>query len=311
MRQWVCSLPWRLRVLCGYDRHLCAEVLEAFVVGRSRSLKRRAKQSLGLATVGQAHTGAVSVIQRGDSDLRLNVHFHLLALDGVCVREEPSAPLVFHPLPAPTVDEVTDVAERTALRVQKILERHGRSLDGTGDLDANDAQSQEQLALSACYGAAAAGLGPDGERAGRPLLRVVDPSRARNAERHDTRRDCALAREARAGSATPAQASAARPAPARVPQGLTCSTRVRNTALLGRGPSSMRLHGPGMPREEPSGTSPNLDRRSSASAKRSGWAFRRCASYPHGGSPASKSLSARAANHRGRQHWPPQLVPTQ
>ena len=106
----------------------------------------------------------------------------LLALDGVYVREEPSAPLVFHPLLAPTVDEVADVAKRTALRVQKILERHGRSLDGTGDLDANDAQAQEQLALSACYGAAAAGLGLDGQRAGQPLLRVVDPSRARDAE---------------------------------------------------------------------------------------------------------------------------------
>jgi hypothetical protein len=23
-RQWVCALPWRLRVLLGYDRKLCA-----------------------------------------------------------------------------------------------------------------------------------------------------------------------------------------------------------------------------------------------------------------------------------------------
>ena len=44
LRQWVCSLPWRLRVLCGYDRRLCAEVLEAFVLELSRSLKRRAKK---------------------------------------------------------------------------------------------------------------------------------------------------------------------------------------------------------------------------------------------------------------------------
>jgi len=37
VRQWVCSLPWRLRVLCGYDRRLCAEVLEAFIVELTRS----------------------------------------------------------------------------------------------------------------------------------------------------------------------------------------------------------------------------------------------------------------------------------
>ena len=66
VRQWVCSLPWRLRVLCGYDKRLCADVLEActprlrrsvdlrglrplrFVVELSRSYKRRAKKSLGL-----------------------------------------------------------------------------------------------------------------------------------------------------------------------------------------------------------------------------------------------------------------------
>jgi hypothetical protein len=30
VRQWVCSLPWRLRVLCGYDSALCAVVMKAF-----------------------------------------------------------------------------------------------------------------------------------------------------------------------------------------------------------------------------------------------------------------------------------------
>ena len=41
----------------------------------------------------------------------------------------------------------------------------------------------EQLALSALVGAAASGLGLAGERAGKPLLRVVDPAKARVAER--------------------------------------------------------------------------------------------------------------------------------
>ncbi len=30
IRQWVCSLPWRLRYALGYDRRLCADVLGAF-----------------------------------------------------------------------------------------------------------------------------------------------------------------------------------------------------------------------------------------------------------------------------------------
>ena len=40
VRQWVCSMPWRLRVLCGYDKRLCADVLEAFAVELSRSHKQ-------------------------------------------------------------------------------------------------------------------------------------------------------------------------------------------------------------------------------------------------------------------------------
>ena len=111
VRQWVCSLPWRLRVHLGYDRKLCADVLEAFVLEVSRSLKHRAKKVLGLTTAKQALTGAVSVIQRGDSALRLNVHF--VVIDGVYVREMEGGALVFHPLSAPTEQELDEVAKRT------------------------------------------------------------------------------------------------------------------------------------------------------------------------------------------------------
>jgi len=37
VRQWVCSLPWRLRVLLGYDKKLCAAVLGAFPKLRTSS----------------------------------------------------------------------------------------------------------------------------------------------------------------------------------------------------------------------------------------------------------------------------------
>ncbi len=114
--------------------------------------------------------------------MRLNVHFHVIALDGVYVRSPDSGELVFHALAAPTADEVTDVATRTAVRVQKVLARHGRRLDGTGERDAVEPAS-EQLALAALCGAAAAGQGLAGDRAGEPLLRVVDPAHARKSER--------------------------------------------------------------------------------------------------------------------------------
>jgi hypothetical protein len=63
IRQWVCSLPWGLRALCGYDRELCAEVLGAFVEELMRSYRFRAKRGLGLASVEDAHPGAILFVR--------------------------------------------------------------------------------------------------------------------------------------------------------------------------------------------------------------------------------------------------------
>jgi len=82
-------LPWGLRALLGYDRVLCAQVIGAFAQELLRSLRQRAKRKLGLASVADAHTGAVAAMQRTDGAMRLNVHAHVLALDGVYVREGP------------------------------------------------------------------------------------------------------------------------------------------------------------------------------------------------------------------------------
>jgi len=82
IRQWVCTLPWGLRVRAGYDRELCAFVVDTFVRELQRSYRWRAKREFGLSSVEDAFTGTVTVIQRFDSALRLNVHMHVLALDG-------------------------------------------------------------------------------------------------------------------------------------------------------------------------------------------------------------------------------------
>ena len=48
-----------------------------------------------------AATGAVTLMQRFGSDLNLNLHFHMLVLDGVYGQQGPS--LRFVPVPAPMV----------------------------------------------------------------------------------------------------------------------------------------------------------------------------------------------------------------
>lgn len=133
-RQWVCSPPWRLRAWIGYDRKLCADVLSAFVSALARSLEHRAKAQLSLRSVDDALVGAVAFVQRCDSSLRLNLHFHSLALDGVYVRGA-TGTLVFHALAAPTQEEVQQVAAWTHAGIERALRARGRSLDE----DAGDA----------------------------------------------------------------------------------------------------------------------------------------------------------------------------
>jgi hypothetical protein len=129
-------------------------------------------------------------VRVGCSALRLNVHFtegesSTEPRDRARWRLRPLARERRAGLPraaAPSAEEITDVATRTAQRVQKILACHGRTVDGTGESDAEEPHG-EQLALAALCGAATAGHGLTGNRAGEPLLRVVDPARARKAER--------------------------------------------------------------------------------------------------------------------------------
>ena len=151
----------------------------------------------------------------------------MLALDGVYVRDAQGGELVFHALAVPTADGMTDVATRTAERVQKVLARHGRSLDGTGEPDAAEPVG-ELLALSALCAAAAAGHGLAGDRAGEPLLRVVTHVRARPS---------AWARVA-ASTCSPRSPSHPRPRPARAPLPLRLPSAHRASCRSRRAGSS-------------------------------------------------------------------------
>ena len=191
IRHWICSLPWGLRALLGYDRKLCAEVVSAFMGEVDRSLRWRAKRELGLASVADAHTGGVVAVQRTDSALRLNVHMHALELDGVYVHEngDPRSPLEFRELAAPTHDDIVEVAARTAARVERILRAHGRSLDPELGDDTPPELALDEPGLAACYAAAAQGVSVSGDRAGKPPLRLIaspdPPARPRAADATD------------------------------------------------------------------------------------------------------------------------------
>ena len=69
-------------------------------------------------------TGAVTLIQRFGSALNLNVHFHLIFLDGVYLPVDDGPPIFRH-VPAPTAAQLQEL-------VQQIAEHNGRLLEKRG-----------------------------------------------------------------------------------------------------------------------------------------------------------------------------------
>jgi len=67
-------------------------------------------------------------VQRFNSDLRLNPHFHMAAIEGV-YRTTGSAAPEFHELPPPNDSDVADVVFDAARRIQNLLERSGATED--------------------------------------------------------------------------------------------------------------------------------------------------------------------------------------
>jgi len=73
-----------------------------------------------------AQTGAVTLIQRFGSALNLNIHFYMLFLDGVYVTDQSKGNrAVFRQVQAPTLQELTLLAQTISERIGRYLERQG------------------------------------------------------------------------------------------------------------------------------------------------------------------------------------------
>ena len=115
--QWVLTVPHGLRARMMFDPALTSAVLRELIRAVSSWLRQRARRQ---RVVGALKTGAVTVIQRFNSALGANPHFHTLFLDGVYTFPVGRAP-VFHPTPAPTDEDVARVAAAVFRRVERRL----------------------------------------------------------------------------------------------------------------------------------------------------------------------------------------------
>lgn len=119
IRQWVLSFPFQLRYLFASRPEIMGRVLGIVYRVIATHLIRQAGH-----TQTNARTGSVTLIQRFGSALNLNIHFHMLFLDGVYV-DRPNGSARFRWVKAPTSADLTRLAHTIAHRVGRFLEQHG------------------------------------------------------------------------------------------------------------------------------------------------------------------------------------------
>jgi ribosomal protein S27E len=119
IRQWVLSFPFQLRFLLARHPELMGTALG--IVYRTLSTQLIKKAGYTKAT---AQSGSVTLIQRYGSALNLNVHFHMLFLDGIYTEDEQGKQR-FHRVKAPTHDELNTLVHTLSHRIARCLEKRG------------------------------------------------------------------------------------------------------------------------------------------------------------------------------------------
>jgi len=143
VRQYVLSLPWALRLLAAVRAPVLTALGRLFVDAIFASYQARARRR-GLEG---AKCGAINFVQRFGSSLNLNIHFHVVVVDGVWTRS-PGGGVRFHAAVPVTPDDLAEIIERLRTRALMWLRRNGH-IEERSDDERSQARG-EQTALEAC-----------------------------------------------------------------------------------------------------------------------------------------------------------------
>jgi hypothetical protein len=127
VRQWVLSVPKRLRYFLQRDAALQGAVLHIFLRAVERCLR---EHSPGCGT--SAHIGAVAFIHRFGSSLNEHVHFHCCIVDGVFESAD-AADAVFHAATGLDAGAVADVQALVRRRILRAFVSRGLIDKGDGE----------------------------------------------------------------------------------------------------------------------------------------------------------------------------------
>jgi hypothetical protein len=160
IRQWVLSVPHRLRYRLAWDHDLCRAVAGVLVRSVFRVLGDRARDE----GVEGGRGGAVVVIQRFGGALNLNLHFHALVPDGIFAGDVGNR--AFHPVVRLTALD----AEEVLAAVEPLVDRRARA--GSDDDMADDPWDRDAPLLAGLAAASVQGVNALAPRAGRRPARL-------------------------------------------------------------------------------------------------------------------------------------------
>jgi hypothetical protein len=166
VRQWVLTLPYRLRYRLAWDHGVTRAVLGVYARVLQDFYSRRAPRP-GL---GKGRTGMLTVIQRFGSGVNLNLHFHTLVLDGVFTERTPGR-LEFHAATPPSDDDVAQVLATIRHRVRRRLARRGLE-SGAAEPGLPDGLSEVSPILAQIMSASVQGRVALGQHAGTRVGRL-------------------------------------------------------------------------------------------------------------------------------------------
>lgn len=109
----------------------------------------------------RTESGAVVVVQRASSDLKLSPHLHVVFLDGVYAATADGSP-AFHALPHISTTDVADALQVARARILRYLERRGVIRTDEETLVVDDDLAERDPALAQLARAAVSGLAPAG-----------------------------------------------------------------------------------------------------------------------------------------------------
>ncbi len=150
-RQYVLTFPHSLRYRLAWDSELLAVIHNAVIERIYRFIREKLSIKFKRKHI---RPGSISFIQRCGSLLNLNLHFHLLVLDGAYICREGNRAF-FHKISEPSDQDIADLLESIIEAVELCLKKHGlqdQECTIPEDLQSVEAASRASVAQKIAFG---------------------------------------------------------------------------------------------------------------------------------------------------------------